>query len=558
MGPLGFILMAAWRRGRGARRPVGVSRSAAASAADDSKTHHAVYDAWNRLVGVYEDDGDGVAELGTDDVLVLTNEYDGQKRRVQKVVGADVIDQYFNQAWQLLETRVNSAANPQDQYVRDFRYIDTPAVRFYDAASDGTTDTPIYYITDANMNVTALTNAAGAIIERYLYDPYGQTTFLNADGTIATVQESTTENTTLYAGYQYDQETGLYLARNRYHHTTLGTWLTRDPLGFIDGMNVYAYVGGRPMDSVDPLGLWENVTRWAVSGKKVAFLNEHQEIVGKAKGMTIHTPATVVPGDGYTGHALISDQKDTVCKLYNAWKERYAGVKAEKWTWSEYEAWFKSANSVKDSNLIFIGQIFQYDPLMPSLQQAMALEMLAAANFMMIAPLAVVGAFARAAATVQESISQFMADAIPNRDLMEAVSGYDLVHDTKIENGERVKLGVRWLVTEFIGMGIGKAAGKGGRAISREVAENIGTGLAKNRASSRMPLTGRRGISQRYIENNVSKAVRAMEKKATVRMIIFEDPKVTIQSLPVYREASTGLYRVKEADVYKRDRELER
>ena len=111
------------------------------SAADDTKTHHAVYDAWNRLTAVYEDDGDGVAELGADDVLVLTNEYDGQKRRVQKVAGGDVIDQYFNQAWQLLETRVNSATNPQDQYVWDLRYIDTPAVRFYDAASDGQTAT---------------------------------------------------------------------------------------------------------------------------------------------------------------------------------------------------------------------------------------------------------------------------------------------------------------------------------------------------------------------------------------------------------------------------------
>lgn len=88
-----------------------------------------------------------------------------------------------------------SAAHPQDPYVWDLRYIDTPVVRFYDPARNGTA------------------------------------------------------TTTLYASYQDDPETALYLA-HRYHHTTLGTWLTRYPSGFVDGMNV----GSRPVDFLDPEG----------------------------------------------------------------------------------------------------------------------------------------------------------------------------------------------------------------------------------------------------------------------------------------------------------------
>jgi len=50
---------------------------------------HFVYDAWNRLRKVYEDDGDGLFEPGTDDDLLATYEYDGTGRRVQKVTTED-------------------------------------------------------------------------------------------------------------------------------------------------------------------------------------------------------------------------------------------------------------------------------------------------------------------------------------------------------------------------------------------------------------------------------------------------------------------------------------
>ena len=59
---------------------------------------HYVYDAWNRLVAVYQDDGDGVYEPGTGDTSVATYKYDGANRRIEKVVtgGADM-HYYYNQ-----------------------------------------------------------------------------------------------------------------------------------------------------------------------------------------------------------------------------------------------------------------------------------------------------------------------------------------------------------------------------------------------------------------------------------------------------------------------------
>ncbi|MHC5024161.1 MAG: RHS repeat protein, partial [Planctomycetota bacterium] len=38
----------------------------------------------------------------------------------------------------------------------------------------------------------------------------------------------------------------MYHVRHRVFHAQLGRWLTRDPLGYVDGLNLHEYVGGRP------------------------------------------------------------------------------------------------------------------------------------------------------------------------------------------------------------------------------------------------------------------------------------------------------------------------
>ncbi|MFO8014092.1 MAG: hypothetical protein R6X20_12400 [Phycisphaerae bacterium] len=122
-------------------------------------------DAWNRLVAVYEDaDESGDLDTG-EDTLVVTYEYDGQKRRIETdVAGESGLDTYYNTQWQVLEVHEGGdAANPLKQFVWDVRYVDSPVVRFHDADTDGTIDDTLYYTTDANMNVTALVDTDGVI-----------------------------------------------------------------------------------------------------------------------------------------------------------------------------------------------------------------------------------------------------------------------------------------------------------------------------------------------------------------------------------------------------------
>ena len=44
----------------------------------------------------------------------------------------------------------------------------------------------------------------------------------------------------------------------RYYDPEIGRYLTRDPAGYVDGPNVYLYVGNNPINHIDPEGLGEN------------------------------------------------------------------------------------------------------------------------------------------------------------------------------------------------------------------------------------------------------------------------------------------------------------
>ncbi len=87
------------------------------------------------------------------------------------------------------------------------------------------------------------------IISYEEYYPYGGAAIIAAKS-----QKEVKEKHYHYSGKEKDA-TGLYYYGMRYYAPWLGRWTCSDPAGTVDGLNIYAFVGGNPVTNVDVGGM---------------------------------------------------------------------------------------------------------------------------------------------------------------------------------------------------------------------------------------------------------------------------------------------------------------
>ncbi|MBX9809530.1 RHS repeat-associated core domain-containing protein, partial [Candidatus Gracilibacteria bacterium] len=118
-----------------------------------------------------------------------------------------------------------------------------------------------YYHLNQLGSVVAISTQAGNMPRTFGYDAFGKAYILGEK----TITEATYKdissytgtlygNTRLYTGREYDQETGLYYNRARYYNSDTGRFISRDPIGQNDQVNLYTYVANSPLKYVDRNG----------------------------------------------------------------------------------------------------------------------------------------------------------------------------------------------------------------------------------------------------------------------------------------------------------------
>ena len=113
------------------------------------------------------------------------------------------------------------------------------------AGSNPSTGTYSYYVTDHLGSTRRILDGNRAVLARYDYMPYGGP--LNHAG--LPLDRG-------FTGHQWDPASDAYYAPYRYYAPGMARWMTRDPIGFAGGWNLYGYVGGSPVAYTDPLGLF--------------------------------------------------------------------------------------------------------------------------------------------------------------------------------------------------------------------------------------------------------------------------------------------------------------
>ena len=104
-----------------------------------------------------------------------------------------------------------------------------------------------FYACDLSGNVAQRATASGVSLSADQYDAFGarQSTSTSADVFGFAGQ---------WGGYT-DAETGLVLMTHRYYDPNAGRFITRDPIGYNGGINLYAYTENNPVVGGDPTGL---------------------------------------------------------------------------------------------------------------------------------------------------------------------------------------------------------------------------------------------------------------------------------------------------------------
>ena len=119
---------------------------------------------------------------------------------------------------------------------------------------------PVWDFHDSRGDLLGQTSSGGTLFYRALNDASGRA-----------VVDSGDRSGGYGANSKWEEPGGLVNDGYRYRDLDVGAFINRDPAGFIDGLNVYSYVGHNPWTMFDPLGLDTSSESGYVVKEEVTF-----------------------------------------------------------------------------------------------------------------------------------------------------------------------------------------------------------------------------------------------------------------------------------------------
>jgi len=113
--------------------------------------------------------------------------------------------------------------------------------RFYSQGFVDSDGTILYYTRDHLGSIRELTDSSQTVRARYDYDPYGRMTKVSGDR----------DSVFGFTGYFWHAQSGLDLTYYRAYDPNLGRWISRDPIGIVGGINLYAFCFNNGVNYVD-------------------------------------------------------------------------------------------------------------------------------------------------------------------------------------------------------------------------------------------------------------------------------------------------------------------
>lgn len=164
-------------------------------------------------------------------------QYDAFGRRIEKIANGNDTTRYVYDGSNVIAELDGDSSNAVEYRYVYGQGVDRPIARI---SKDGSGIDVDNYFFDGQGTVIAM--AGDSATEKYTYDPYG-------------VPDQNSGNVYRYTGRRLDAETGYYYYRARYYDPDMGRFLSADPIGYGDGLNMYAYVANDPMNYTDPSGM---------------------------------------------------------------------------------------------------------------------------------------------------------------------------------------------------------------------------------------------------------------------------------------------------------------